>query len=473
MPRGKPGASQNAPKEPMKPLREQPLVAASSGREVPVVKVVPNPRNLRGEDLWESAEEKAETVASIKEVGLIQALVVATREAFLGRYPDHEADLGTARYVVMAGHRRFDAVCAAGLEKVRIDIQDDLVSKLNLVMLEENLKRKGLDPFQEGEGYRRANTEDQLSYQDIATATGRSKSHITKRVKLLDLEGDGRALVRARRVSIDSAYNLLTALGQGNAEHFIAGCEAMLDGRSAKDAANYVLSGSGRNRSAAERGESVSGTAVALTTTSVLGETSTHASPSSADEDSDGAPAIPGARNEPIPTETSAPSTSGTNSSTVTQPKSTPDTSKAQKQQPESTTNDAARSEAGALRNESCSHLLADFSVERVDPVTIRLAAAVLNAASKNALTRALSWMQAAQAPNSSMMGAASYRDAALLNSDPAVTVKFAYAVALAEDEIRATDRRRRWDHRDVSHLRHLIDAASHEPTEWEKRQLS
>jgi ParB/RepB/Spo0J family partition protein len=459
MPRGKPGASSNVLKDRDRvPLKEQPLVTSSGGKEVPVDKVTRNPRNLREDDLWDSPEEKAETVASVKEVGLIQALVVATRAAFLERYPQHEPDIGSARYVVLAGHRRFDAVLAVGLETVRVDVQDGLVGKLNLVMLEENLKRKGLDPFQEGEGYRRANAEDGLSYQDIATATGRSKSHITKRVRLLDLRQESRELVRSRRVSIDSAYNLLTALGEGNEKLFVEASEVMAEQRlSAKDSANHVLAAvSGRNRSAAGEPSGPRDTVSNDTraATAVLTETK-----ESSDAESTGSSApIPGARNEPVLTETDSPP------GKPHAPGKTPTPASA---------DDAERAEANARRNKCCGRLVADYKFGQVDAAMTRIAAAVLSTVSQNALSRAHSWMQAAGAVNASGVGPVSYRDSVLLKADGHLTAHLAYAVALAQDELRASDRRRRWDHRDIAHLRHLIEAASYDPTGWEKRQLA
>ncbi|MEU0374423.1 ParB/RepB/Spo0J family partition protein [Streptomyces sp. NPDC006283] len=453
MPRGKQaGASANAPKD--EPIKEQPLVISGGGKEVPVSKVEPNPRNLRGEDLWDSPEEKAEMVASLKEVGLIQAVVVARREAFLSRYPEDEAGLGDARYVVMAGHRRFDAVLAAGQNTVRIDVQDDMVAHLNLVMLEENLKRRGLDVFQEGEGYRRTNIEDQLSYQAIATATGRSKSHITKRVKLLELPEDGRLLVKQRRISIDSAYNLLTALGQGNEHRFVEGHEVMAErGLTAKEAANVVLSPSlsvsDRNQAAApglepDWAEPSSGRE-ASAAVGVLTQTERDSSPNSADVSA------------PIPHARSIESTASAASKT---------------KPPITAEDDADRSAANSGRNQACQQLVRHYEPETVDQETARIAASCVASAAASTLARAHSWLQEAEAANATAMTPSSYRDSVLLASDGPTMVRLAYAISLAEHELRASDRRRRWDHRDVAHVQHLQDSAAYKPTAWEQRHL-
>ena len=458
MPRGKTaGASPNAPKTETGPvpLQSNPLVQQSTGgKSVPVGKVAPNPRNLRGGDLWESPEEKQETVTSIREVGLIQALVVCTRVAFTDRYPEYEDELGDARYVLMAGHRRLDAVLAAGLETVRVDVQDDLVPKLNMVMLEENLKRKTLDAFQEGEGYRRANVEDELSYQQIAEKTGKSKSHITKRVKLLDLSRESRALVTSRRISIDNAYGLLTALGPANEHRFTAAFEAMSEGRlTPKEAANTVLAVSARNSSPKPPAAPAEPTEPFLTETA--------GTDSAVEADSEAAPTIPSARSQdPFLTETDTSDPS-------------PETETPEPGSPEAGADDALdRSAASAHRDECCAQLVASYEPATSEPQTLRTAATTLALASTNALARAHTWMRSADARNAAAMTPGSYRDSILLSGEPQLAIRFAYAVALAEGELRASDRRRRWDHRDIAHLQHLIDTASYTPTSWEKHQL-
>ncbi len=87
------------------------------------------------------------------------------------------------------------------------------------------------------------------------------------------------------------------------------------------------------------------------------------------------------------------------------------------------------------------------------------------------ALNRAHAWMRDAGALNADAVEATSYRDTVLLSGDAMLALHLAYAVALAEAEIRAADNRRSWDHRDRAHLQHLIDTAGYEPTDWERQQ--
>jgi hypothetical protein len=65
-----------------------------------------------------------------------------------------------------------------------------------------------------------------------------------------------------------------------------------------------------------------------------------------------------------------------------------------------------------------------------------------------------------------------SYRDHVLAGQDGALMLQFAYAVALADDELRAQDRRRKPDFRVIRHWRYLIEAAKYEPSSWEQQYL-
>lgn len=58
-----------------------------------------------------------EMIQSMRSVGVVQPLVVTTREAHLAAYPDHASAIGDAGYVITAGHRR--AAAAAQLRYTR------------------------------------------------------------------------------------------------------------------------------------------------------------------------------------------------------------------------------------------------------------------------------------------------------------------------------------------------------------------
>lgn len=469
MPRTGAGGSGNS-----KPMKDIPLRPGAAARKVAIGKVVENPRNLREDDLWESEQERMETIASMQNTGLIQALVVCTRDAFLADYPDDAKAIGNAEYVVIAGHRRLAAARLAGLEELRIDVRDDMVPNLDLVMLEENLKRKALNAFQEGEGYRRLAAKGE-SHAKIASKVGKGKSTITKRIAILGLPQDAKEAVLAKQLSVDSAYNLLVALDGDNLDRLLEAAAIMKRDRvDASDAVNSVLAaGSARTGST---------TAAASATTHGPSETATQmsgdAGGSVLTEPAPDAAAtgetqasVPPARTESVLTEPAGGSAKGDSEAEEASASGTARQDPARVDSPAVTAETAGRAQANAARNEHCGLLVLEHDKPATDPQSVRIATAALTHASPAALKRAHTWMKKAGVTDADALEANSYRDAVLVRGDATLISRLAYAVALAEDELRASNRSRNWDYRDIAHLRHLMDA-DYEPSEWERRHL-
>lgn len=96
--------------------------AALTDLPVPVISDNPdNPRNhLRNLD---------DTVESVREVGVILPIVVATIDAYLRGRPDRAEDLDEgAQYVVVDGHRRLEAARRAGLATIPVRVDDAYVT---------------------------------------------------------------------------------------------------------------------------------------------------------------------------------------------------------------------------------------------------------------------------------------------------------------------------------------------------------
>lgn len=461
MPRGsKAGGSENSPS--MKELGMRPTVAP---RTVPLAQVAPNPRNLRENDLGTS-EEVAEVVTSVRELGILQALLVCTREAFLKEQPELKPEIGDAQYVLLAGHRRYEAAKLAGLDEVRIDVQDDRAPDMDLVMLEENMKRKALNVFQEGEGYRRLAAKG-MSHKAIGDKVGKGKSTITKRIALLDLPDDAKEAHLEKRLSVDTAYNLLVALGDEHRHRLLEAANIMKRDRDATavDAVNQLLAGSARTDTGTT---SPPPTAAPAAAAPVLTEPTAapEAEQDTPAEASEPAPAATATLTEDTPA-TVPPARTEAPETVLTEPAAEP----ARIESPGVTHENAGRAEASAARNDHCGHLVVQYEKPNQDPQTLRIASTVLAQATPAALKRAHTWMKQADAADAAAFDAASYRDTILVRSDSHLIPHLAYALALAEDELRASNRSRNWDYRDLAHLQHLIDSG-YEPTEWERRHL-
>jgi ParB/RepB/Spo0J family partition protein len=157
--------------------------------DLPVSSISRHPKNPR-----HSAVADPELIDSVRVNGLVQPLIVAP-------VPDAEG-----KYVLIAGHRRHDALKKAKRKAAPAVVRDDLVTEGQQVeaMLIENGRRKDLTPIEEAEGYQQLVLFG-YKQKDIAKAVGRDPKTISTRLKLLKLASSTRAKVHKGQMSIDDA----------------------------------------------------------------------------------------------------------------------------------------------------------------------------------------------------------------------------------------------------------------------------
>lgn len=173
---------------------EPPAGERPKGPRVPIEYLRPNPRNPR-----KSFNEKElnELAASIRQRGIVQPIVV--RE--LSRSPE--------TYEIVAGERRWRAAQQAGLHEVPIAIVEaDDKTSLEFAII-ENVQRSDLNAIEEAGGYAKLMNEFGYSPVDLATILGRSRSHVSNTLRLLNLAPSIQELVVAGRISAGHARALL------------------------------------------------------------------------------------------------------------------------------------------------------------------------------------------------------------------------------------------------------------------------
>ncbi len=114
----------------------------------------------------------AELVASIREKGVIQPLVVR-----------HTGD----HYQIIAGERRWRAAQKAGLKDVPVIIQDVSEDWALEMALIENIQREDLNPIEEAEAYRHLMNNFDLSQDEVAKRVGRERPTVANVLRLLRL----------------------------------------------------------------------------------------------------------------------------------------------------------------------------------------------------------------------------------------------------------------------------------------------
>lgn len=167
-------------------------VPGASYREVPVDAVSPNPRQPRA--VFDQ-DELDELVLSIREVGLLQPVVV--RPA------------GPGRYELVMGERRWRAARAAGLERVPAIVRDTPDDALLRDALLENLHRAQLNPLEEAAAYDQLLQDFGCSHDELARRLGRSRPQISNTVRLLRLPAAVQRRVAAGVLSAGHARALL------------------------------------------------------------------------------------------------------------------------------------------------------------------------------------------------------------------------------------------------------------------------
>ncbi|BCR02949.1 chromosome partitioning protein ParB [Desulfuromonas versatilis] len=140
-------------------------------------------------------EKMAELVASVKEKGIIQPLVVRQT---------------ASHYQIIAGERRWRAAQKAGLREVPVVIQDVSEDWALEMALIENIQREDLNPIEEAEAYRNLMDGFDFSQEEVARRVGKDRSTVSNTLRLLRLPQQVREEVLVGRISMGHARALLS-----------------------------------------------------------------------------------------------------------------------------------------------------------------------------------------------------------------------------------------------------------------------
>jgi ParB family chromosome partitioning protein len=144
--------------------------AGAHFEELPPHVIEPNPRQPR--EVFDQ-DSLAELVASIREVGVLQPVVV------------REVDPG--RYQLVMGERRWRAAQEVGLATIPAIVRETGDDRLLRDALLENLHRQQLNPLEEAAAYQQLLDEFGTTHELLAERIGKSRSHVTNTLRLLQL----------------------------------------------------------------------------------------------------------------------------------------------------------------------------------------------------------------------------------------------------------------------------------------------
>ena len=124
-------------------------------------------KNFKKDDLEELA-------LSIKSQGILQPIVVRL--------------LSSNNYEIIAGERRWRAAQLVGIHEIPAFIKEIPEDLLNEAALIENIQRENLNPVEEARAYESILKKHKSNYDELSKIVGKSKSHISNMIRLLELE---------------------------------------------------------------------------------------------------------------------------------------------------------------------------------------------------------------------------------------------------------------------------------------------
>jgi ParB family chromosome partitioning protein len=161
--------------------------------EIPLDQIVANPRQPR--QVFDE-DHMAELVHSIKEVGLLQPVVVR--------------EVAKDRYELIMGERRWRATGKAGLGTIGAIVRDTSDEDLLRDALLENLHRSQLNPLEEASAYQQLLEDFGCTHEELADRIGRSRPQISNTLRLLKLTPTVQRRVAAGVLSAGHARALVS-----------------------------------------------------------------------------------------------------------------------------------------------------------------------------------------------------------------------------------------------------------------------
>ncbi len=142
-----------------------------------------------------SQDALEELASSIRAQGVIQPIVVRP--------------VGTDRYEIIAGERRWRASQLAGLAEVPCMLKDVPDEAAVAIALIENIQREDLNAMEEAVALQRLLSEFELTHQQVADAVGKSRTTVTNLLRLNLLADEVKTLLEHGDIEMGHARAIL------------------------------------------------------------------------------------------------------------------------------------------------------------------------------------------------------------------------------------------------------------------------
>ena len=121
-------------------------------------------------------EELEELASSIKSQGVLQPIVVRKKE--------------DQQYEIIAGERRWRGAQIAGLHEIPALVKTMTDNEAQEAALIENIQRENLNAVEEARAYKKLLENQNTGHDSLSTIIGKSKSHISNMLRLLELDDE-------------------------------------------------------------------------------------------------------------------------------------------------------------------------------------------------------------------------------------------------------------------------------------------
>ena len=118
--------------------------------------------------------ELEDLASSIKAQGILQPIIVRKKN--------------DETFEIIAGERRWRAAQIAGIHEIPAIVKDMDDNQVLQAALIENIQRENLNPVEEARAYQTILKNDQANFDNLSEAVGKSKSHISNIIRLLELD---------------------------------------------------------------------------------------------------------------------------------------------------------------------------------------------------------------------------------------------------------------------------------------------
>lgn len=200
--------------------REEPLVRRENDEgsktglaNLPIAAIEPLPGQPRRRFDDSALDELAQSIAAR---GVIQPVIVTA--------------LGSGKFRLVAGERRWRAAQKARLHEIPAIIRDLDKREVMALALIENLQREDLSPIEEARAYHALAEDEGMTQAEIARLVDKSRSHVANLQRLLQLPDDVLTLVEEGSLSMGHARALVGHSDASSLAH-----QAVREGLSVRD----------------------------------------------------------------------------------------------------------------------------------------------------------------------------------------------------------------------------------------------